>query len=242
MLEELERVKELKSDKLSELERLIERRQAQEKHAQKELEQLGNEQQRLKKQHKDALAEHDQLQHSIEADQQILSEMKRESSQLREQIKTFLDEKEQLDEACDLLAKKCEALHNACKEKEQSSLPGLISQIDEKLTVCKSLEDEVIKLKTEKTRCLAEVTEMKQKIEKKRIELGHSTGGADLRERIQRSEYDLERLNSAIEERNRTLNELNTMVAYTKSIMKVSKRPLTMSCSFLSAVEWPVAG
>ncbi|CAF1687061.1 unnamed protein product, partial [Adineta ricciae] len=60
VLEELERVKELKSDKLSELERLIERRQAQEKHAQKELEQLANEQQRLKKQYKDAVVEHDQ--------------------------------------------------------------------------------------------------------------------------------------------------------------------------------------
>ncbi|CAF1297029.1 unnamed protein product, partial [Adineta steineri] len=227
VLEELERVKELKADKVSELERLIERRQTQEKHAQKELEQITNEQQRLKKQYKDGLSEYDQLKHNIEADRQILAEMKNESTHLREQIKTFLDEKEQLDEACDLLAKKCEALHNACKEKEQSSLPGLISQIDEKLTVCKSLEDEVIKLKSEKTRCLEEVTEMKQKIEKKRIELGHSSNdfslehhGQDLQQRIRRSELDLDRLNGNIDERSRTLNELNTMIAYTKNIMK----------------------
>ncbi|CAF3543247.1 unnamed protein product [Adineta steineri] len=227
VLEELERVKELKADKVSELERLIERRQTQEKHAQKELEQITNEQQRLKKQYKDGLSEYDQLKHNIEADRQILTEMKNESTHLREQIKTFLDEKEQLDEACDLLAKKCEALHNACKEKEQSSLPGLISQIDEKLTVCKSLEDEVIKLKSEKTRCLEEVTEMKQKIEKKRIELGHSSNdfslehhSQDLHQRIRRSELDLDRLNGNIDERSRTLNELNTMIAYTKNIMK----------------------
>jgi len=228
-LEELERVKELKSDKLVELERLIERRHTQEKHAQQELEQLTIEQQRLKKQYKDALSEHDQLQHNIEADRQILSEMKTESTILREQIKTFLDEKEQLDEACDLLAKKCEALHNACKEKEQNSLPGLITQIDEKLTVCKSLEDEIIKLKLDKTRCLEEVTEMKDKIEKKRIELGHSPNDVELvhyneelKQRIKRSEQDFERLNSNIDERSRTLNELNTMIAYTKNIMKVN--------------------
>jgi len=228
-LEELERVKELKSDKLVELERLIERRHTQEKHAQQELEQLTIDQQRLKKQYKDALSEHDQLQHNIEADRQILTEMKNESTILREQIKTFLDEKEQLDEACDLLAKKCEALHNACKEKEQNSLPGLITQIDEKLTVCKSLEDEIIKLKLDKTRCLEEVTEMKDKIEKKRIELGHSPNdielvhyNEELKQRIKRSEQDFERLNSNIDERSRTLNELNTMIAYTKNIMKVN--------------------
>ena len=37
VLEELERIKEMKADKLAEIERLIDRRQAQEKHAQQEL-------------------------------------------------------------------------------------------------------------------------------------------------------------------------------------------------------------
>jgi chromosome segregation ATPase len=226
-LEELERVKELKSDKLAELDRLIERRQTQEKHAQQELEQLSNEQQRLKKHYKDALSEHDQLQHSIEADRQILSEMKNESTRLREQIKSFLDDKETLDETCDLLAKKCEALHNECKEKE-NNLPILITQIDEKLTVCKNLEDDIKKLKTDKNRCLEEVTEMKEKIEKKRFELARSPTGVeleqhseDLKQRIKRHEQDLNRLHTDIDERNRTLNELNTMIAYAKNIMKV---------------------
>ncbi|CAF4273756.1 unnamed protein product, partial [Rotaria sp. Silwood2] len=226
VLEELERVKELKSDKLSELERLIERRQSQEKQAQQELEQLANEQQRLKKQYKDILSEHDQLQHTIEADRQVLTEMKNESTRLREQIKSFLDDKETLDETCDLLAKKCEALHNECKEKE-NNLPMLISQIDEKLSVCKNLEDEIKKLKVDKTRCLEEVTEMKIKIEKKRIELEHSPHdieleyrNEELKQRIKRTEQDLDRLNGDIDERNRTLNELNTMIAYAKNIMK----------------------
>ncbi|CAF1200319.1 unnamed protein product [Rotaria sordida] len=226
VLEELERVKELKSDKLAELDRLIERRQTQERQAQQELEQLTNDQQRLKKQYKDILSEHDQLQHTIEADRQVLNEMKNESTRLREQIKSFLDDKETLDETCDLLAKKCEALHNECKEKE-NNLPILISQIDEKLTVCKNLEDEIKKLKTDKTRCLEEVTEMKIKIEKKRIELEHSPHdiefehrNEELKQRIKRNEQDLDRLNSDIDERNRTLNELNTMIAYAKNIMK----------------------
>ncbi|CAF3709392.1 unnamed protein product [Rotaria sp. Silwood1] len=226
VLEELERVKELKSDKLSEFERLIERRQTQEKQAQQEIEQLTNEQQRLKKQYKDILSEHDQLQHTIEADRQVLTEMKNESTRLREQIKSFLDDKETLDETCDLLAKKCEALHNECKEKE-NNLPILISQIDEKLNVCKNLEDEIKKLKIDKTRCLEEVTEMKIKIEKKRIELEHSPHDIELehrneeiKQRIKRNEHDLDRLNSDIDERNRTLNELNTMIAYAKNIMK----------------------
>ena len=88
------------------------------------------------------LSEYEQLKHTIEADRQVLSEMKTESTRLREQIKTFLDDKETLDETCDLLAKKCETLHNECKEKE-SNLPELVKQIDEKLSVCKNLEDEI---------------------------------------------------------------------------------------------------
>ncbi|CAF1254316.1 unnamed protein product [Rotaria magnacalcarata] len=226
VLEELERVKEMKSDKLSELEHLIERRQTQERQGQQELEQLSNEQHRLKKQYKDLLSEHDQLQHTIEADRQVFNDMKSESTRLREQIKSFLDDKETLDETCDLLAKKCEALHNECKEKE-NNLPVLVSQIDEKLTVCKNLEDEIKKLKTDKTRCLEEVTEMKIKIEKKRIELAHSSNdmelehrNEDLKQRIRRNEQDLDRLSSDIDERNRTLTELNSMIAYAKNIMK----------------------
>lgn len=227
-MEELERVKDLKSDKLSEIERLIERRQTQEKHSQQELEQLSNEQQRLKKQYKDLLSEHDQLQHTIEADRQVLNEMKNESTRLREQIKSFLDDKETLDETCDLLAKKCEALHNECKEKE-NNLPILVSQIDEKLNVCKNLEDDIKKLRADKTRCLEEVTEMKIKIEKKRIELAHSPHdleyeirNEELKQRVKRNELELNRINSDIEERNRQLNELHTMIAYAKSIMKVN--------------------
>lgn len=218
----------MKSDKLAEVERLIDRRQTQEKHAQQELEQIATEQQRLKRQYKDALGEHDQLKHNIEADRQVLTEMKNESTRLREQIKSFLEDKETLDETCDLLAKKCEALHNECKEKE-NNLPMLVSQIDEKLTVCKSLEDEIKKLKVDKTRCLEEVTEMKEKIERKRLELARSPNefdlehqNEDLKQRIKRHELDLDRLNRDIDERNRTLNELNTMVAYAKSIMKVT--------------------
>ena len=188
---------------------------------------MTNEQQRLKKQYKDALSEYEQLKHNIDADRQILTEMKGESGRLREQIKTFLDDKETLDETCDLLAKKCEALHNECKEKE-NNLPELVKQIDEKLTVCKNLEDEIKKLKSDKTRCLEEVTEMKEKIERKRIELTRSPNESELehrndelKQRIKRHEHDLERINYDIDERNRTLNELNTMIAYAKNIMKV---------------------
>jgi chromosome segregation ATPase len=223
-------VKEMKSNKLTEIERRIAHRQTQDKHEQQEFEQLVDEQQCLKKTYNDALAQHEQLQHTIDADRQIVVEMKNESARLREQIQTFVNEKETLDDTCDLLAKKIETLHNECEDKEVN-LRKLIAQIDEKLSVCKNLEDETKKLHVDKTRCLEEVTEMKEKLERKRLELRQTSADMqlerqddELKQRIQRHEIDLNRINRDIDERNRTLNELNSAIAYAKTIIKVSVR------------------
>ncbi|CAF0842782.1 unnamed protein product, partial [Didymodactylos carnosus] len=149
ILEELGKVKELKLDKLNEYERVYDRKVAQDKQLQQEMENLTTDIQKLKRQQKDALLDYDGLRHNIEADQKVLSDMRLEAQRLKEQIKVFLDDKETLDETCDLLAKKCEALHNECKEKEKE-MTDLNRNIEDKLHMAKSLEDDINKFKQDK--------------------------------------------------------------------------------------------
>ncbi|CAF1246427.1 unnamed protein product, partial [Didymodactylos carnosus] len=234
VLEELEKVKEIKLDKLNECERGYDRKLTQDKQLQQQFEILTSDVQKLKRQQKDSLADYDALRHNIDADQKILNEIKLEAQRLKEQIKVFLDDKETLDETCDLLAKKCEALHNECKEKEKE-MNDLNHNIEEKLHVAKSLEEEIKNFKQDKKTIVQEVADMKEKIEKKKADISAEQNSSiqsrsrsmdfeleneEIRQRIKAGEEELLRLNIDIDARNRTLNELNTMVMFAKNIMK----------------------
>ncbi|CAF1411614.1 unnamed protein product, partial [Didymodactylos carnosus] len=130
--------------------------------------------------------------------------------------------------------KKCEALHNECKEKEKE-MNDLNHNIEEKLHVAKSLEEEIKNFKQDKKTIVQEVADMKEKIEKKKADISAEQNSSiqsrsrsmdfeleneEIRQRIKAGEEELLRLNIDIDARNRTLNELNTMVMFAKNIMK----------------------
>ncbi|CAF1522278.1 unnamed protein product, partial [Didymodactylos carnosus] len=78
-----------------------------------------------------------------------------------------------------------------------------------------------------------EVTEMKEKVEKRKADIAAEqislarSRSADfesenegIKQRIKAGKEELIRLNIDVDDRNRTLNELNTMIMFAKNIMK----------------------